>query len=106
MEKVQDHKAVIFVRQSSLFLFSGSKLDAQPYYVHIYFTLYIPVICSIQVGHHGLLSTVVVGSTADAVGSVCQLLWLEQQLVLLALLSTAVVGTTAGAVGSVINCCG
>ena len=30
MEKVQDHKAVIFVRQSSLFLFSGSKLDAQP----------------------------------------------------------------------------
>ena len=30
MEKVQDHRAVIFVRQSSLFLFSGSKLDAQP----------------------------------------------------------------------------
>ena len=60
--------------------------------MHIYFTLYIPVICSIQVGHHGLLSTVVVGSTADAVGSVCQLLWLEQQLVLF--------------VGSVVYCCG
>ena len=51
------------------------------------------------------LSTAVVGTTAGVVGSVCQLLWLEQQLVLLALLSTAVVGTTAGVVGSVINCC-